>query len=114
MGCYTTCCDSPLGNTPVSPALAVIGLIHTVFRAVDLDAVAPSHMRVFTTSAKGEPKPRQNLPFSAGLKLGRMVLTAHLRGVIRKTPFFQANGQPSVSPRVLSLEERALIGERVG
>jgi hypothetical protein len=114
---YATCCDAPIGNTPASPSLPVVGLVHTVFGAQDLDSIAPSRMRVFTQGARREPRPRQHLPVSAGLKIARMVLTAHLSGAVRRSPFFAetANGkrEPVVKPRVLSAAELEAVRTRV-
>lgn len=114
---YATCCNSPIGNTPVSASMPMVGLGHTGFDVRNLDAIAPSRMRVFTHGARGEPKPRQYLPMSAGLKIARMILTAHLSGAIRNNPFFgePSNGkkQPVVVPRVLSSAELETVRRRV-
>jgi len=114
---YATCCNSPIGNTPVSAAVPMIGLVHTAFGARDLDAVAPSRMRVFTHGARREPKPQQYLPISAGLKVAQMVLTAHLSGAARNNPFFKqpdkGRKQPVVVPRVLSGAELETVRGRV-
>ena len=108
---FTTCCRTPVGNTPRDIRLAHVGLVHTVLATAGRDPGAsfgPVRMRVNRRSAHGEPEAAPPLAFFAAIARfpGRLAWS-WLSGNYKANPFFDAaTGQPLVAPRVLSLEER--------
>ena len=111
---YTDCCKTPIGNTPPTRHLPLVGLIHC---CTDLaangrlrDAVlGPVRARVFGRFAKGDrtaPDAHDRAPVSMFLHLAGFLLMARLRGDHKRSPFFDARtGEPIATPRVLSEDE---------
>ncbi len=97
---YASCCNTPIGNTPASPRLSFVGLLHSCLGSrAELDAVfGPPRTYIFTKSARGEPKPKQHLSVPGiGTYIWHMAL-ARLDGNYRQTPFFDASGAPAAQP----------------
>ena len=107
---YTSCCRTPIGNTPRDFKTSHVGLVHTCLagppRALD-DSFGPVRMRVNTKHAKGKPKP---LPISTVTSIFRFLsslIRARLDGSFKSTPFFTSDrGTPVVPPKVLTSSER--------
>ena len=97
---YAACCNAPLGNTPGSPRLSFIGLIHSALGGHEsLDAAyGPVEVFVYTETARGEPKPEKRLPKSLVLSFGWNMLRARLSGSWKNNPFFGEDGRPVVKP----------------
>lgn len=96
---YASCCRTPIGNTPANRKLSFVGLVHNCLADADLDAAfgAPK-MRVFTKFARGEPKPKGEMPMPDVARLAGRVAWARLRGHYRHGPFFDATGAPVATP----------------
>ena len=111
---YTSCCGTPIGNTPRDCRTSHLGLIHTCLETggVGLDEVfGPVVMRVNVKSARGPVE--GNSPVRFGLAvlhyLGSLTWS-RVSGQYRVNPFFQGpNGVPRVEPKVLSPTERAAL-----
>ncbi len=111
---YTSCCKTPIGNTPRDLKVSHVGLIHSCLEtgAASLDAsFGPVRMRVNGRSANG--KAPANSPLTFGWAIARylasMAWTRCTRGYT-VNPFFDvATGQPVVQPQVVSKEERATL-----
>ena len=108
---YTSCCRTPVGNTPRNHRHAHVGLIHTCLEASGVsmdDALGPVRMRVNVQSAKAKPAKSSPVGFAAAvLRYLASVTWSGLSGTYRTNPFFiEATGSPKVEPRVLSLTER--------
>lgn len=106
---YTTCCNTPIGNTPSSFKTSFVGLVHICLGpaegALD-DSFGPIRMRVHTKYAKGEPKPKSMGLAATVMRFTGMLLRARLDGSYKQTPFFVAeSGTPIVCPKVLSRQE---------
>jgi hypothetical protein len=109
---YAGCCRTPIGNTPATRQVPLVGLIHS---CIDLAAtglstdelLGPVRTRVFRRFARGGPDlvARARPPVFLIPRLARMVLAARLRGDHLRSPFFQPTGELAVAPRVLSPEE---------
>jgi hypothetical protein len=107
---YTSCCNTPICNTPRDFKFSHVGLIHTCLanptRTLD-ESFGPVRMRVNTKHAKGKP---QSMPISTIASIIRFlssVIRARLDGSYRHTPFFASDrGTPIVTPKVLSNDER--------
>jgi hypothetical protein len=106
---YAACCNSPIGNTPPTPNLSFIGLIHTCLGSDPalLDkAFGSIKMYVNTQSAIGENKPKSAGVLSGTLRVLGMILKARLDGRYKQTPFFvMESGTPIAVPKVLNDQE---------
>ena len=115
---YASCCDTPIGNTALTPKVSFVGLVSACLKKdpAPLDAdFGPVTGQVFTASAKGEPKPAATPIWKVAHKLIGMALKARLDGSWRTNPFFDVRtGQPVAQPRTLSAEERAEALAAVG
>ena len=97
---YASCCNTPIGNTPANPKLSFVGLLHSCLgshEALDGAFGAP-RMRFFAGDAKGEPKPEGKVPVWGMFGFAGRMLRAWLSGGYRRTPFFDARGEPVAEP----------------
>jgi hypothetical protein len=110
---YAACCNTPIGNTLITPKVSFIGLLHNCLEGSDesLDTVfGPVRAWVNTKSAKGDPKPVMRGLGTSLLWFARTVVPARFNGDYKRTPFFRMEtGLPVVSPKVLSSDEHARI-----
>jgi hypothetical protein len=109
---YTTCCNTPVGNTLANYRVSFVSLIHTCLespgKSLD-DSFGPVRMRVNTKSAKGTVKSSPIAAMSVILRFIVMLVRARLDGSYKRTPFFtilSGAGTPIVIPRVLTRSER--------
>lgn len=110
---YASCCSSPIGNTARDPKGAFVGLTHS-FVADSPHALAAACGPVRMVSF---PKEARAAVPSSGWRMvrpmlgfvGRM-LKARLTGSYRRSPFFDASGQPLATPTVLTPQQRAGLG----
>lgn len=110
---YTSCCNTPIGNTPRDFRISHVGLIHTCLAnppgTLD-ESFGPVRMRVNTKSAKGKPK---TLPISTVTSILRFLsslIRTRLDGSYKTTPFFTPDqGTPVIPPKVLSSDERVRL-----
>lgn len=114
---YTTCCRTPIGNTPANSRMSFIGLIHACLGSAQgpLDeSYGPVQMKVFTKYAVGEPKPR---PFGLAGGIVRVIgglIADRLSGAYRRNPFFEvATHSPIKVPQLLTPQERDELYGRV-
>jgi hypothetical protein len=110
---YTTCCNTPIGNTLPNFRFSFVGLIHSCLEnaGVPLDgSFGAVRMWVNTKSAKGGAASRSKGVTSGILGLLAMVTRARIDGSYKRTAFFSADtGAPIVTPTVLSQGERASL-----
>ena len=109
---YARCCSTPIANTPRTPKMAYVGLVHSALERGApplVQSFGPLRMRANTGSALG-PVPG-NAPLAAAgslFGLGATLLGARLGGGWRDNPFFDtATATPVRTVRVLTMEERA-------
>ena len=107
---FTSCCRTPIGNTPRDMRLSHLGLIHTALEGEgrDLDAAfGPVRLRANRQSAHGRPPASSNLrSFTTILRYVARLAVARIGGRYRSNPFFDpATGQPRAAPQVITLEE---------
>jgi hypothetical protein len=114
---YTTCCNTPIGNTLANYRVSFVSLIHSCLDTTGEslnDAFGPVRLRVNTRNAKGTVK---SSPLDTILVLTGFVATlaaARLTGSYKRTPFFSGRtGTPIVTPKVLSRSERENVSEAV-
>jgi Family of unknown function (DUF6151) len=122
---YTSCCNTPIGNTPPTLNPSFIGLIHNCLGSdqMSLDSVfGPTRMYVNTQSAilrgsgsaNGENQPKSTGSLFGILRVLSMVLKARLDGRYKQNPFFVVeSGTPIVTPKVLSEEELKTVKDTV-
>ena len=110
---HSACCSTPLGNTPPYRALAHVGLVAATLIDVNgSDAVeaafGPVRERIFGRHAPGgsAPDAHPKVPLGSLPPIVLAIAGRVLRGEHRRGPFFDADGRPSVVPRVLSEAER--------
>jgi hypothetical protein len=109
---YTSCCNTPIGNTLASGAVPFIGMLCVCLQApretIDA-ALGPIRARVFRDFATCEPNSlAPGVPmWRLMLRFVRLLASARLRGEQRRSPFFDARTGNSVAePRALSASER--------
>jgi hypothetical protein len=110
---YASCCNTPIGNTRRDQRISFVGLLHNCLAQApgSIDAAfGPVRMRVNTKYAKGKVA---SMPLSTMTSVARFlgsVIKARIDGSYRQTPFFiSGNGEPIVSPKVLSATERERV-----
>jgi len=106
---YTSCCNTPIGNTAGTARLSFVGLIHNCLESEgeNLDeSFGPVTVVVNTESAIGSPRPGEKGKLAGLFSVLLRAFTARLNGKYRQTPFFDAGtNTPVVTPRILSRQE---------
>jgi hypothetical protein len=106
---YSSCCNTPIGNTPRDFKISHVGLVHRCLAdpATSLDdSFGPVRMRVNTKSAKGKPKTLPISTITSILRFLSSMIRARLDGSYKITPFFTPDqGTPVIRPRVLTSSE---------
>ncbi len=106
---YTTCCNTPIGNTLPSQTLSFIGVVHNCLESseVKLDNFCKYiSMPVNTKDAKGDPKPEQAGQLKTIIRNMLMILKARVDGSYKQNPFFRVDsGTPISNPKILSSQE---------
>ncbi len=104
---YTSCCNTPLGNTLASNRLPFIGLLTNSIDATDTpggldELIGPVRAHVNGSGARGDTTDlgiSDSAPLSLYLGFIRLVLGAKLSGDYRKSPLFDPEtGKPVVKP----------------
>jgi Family of unknown function (DUF6151) len=108
---YSTCCQTPIGNTPANWKLSFVGLIHTCLSSENQSLEAsfgPVTMRVGVKSAIGAEKPAARGLLSGIGKAVSILIRGRFGGAYRASPFFNPQtGIPIANPKVLSTAELA-------
>ncbi|SFK52816.1 DUF6151 family protein [Shimia haliotis] len=105
---YASCCDTPVFNTLGTQKLSFVGLFVNTMQG---DAVDKTVGKVIAVNSAETAAPGVGVLKSYGFnKAGFHVLARHfgamLRGDAKTGPFFDAEGAPTVTPRVLTKDER--------
>lgn len=110
---YTSCCDTPVANTPRNFKVSYVGLVHTCLEdpSVTLDSsFGSARMRVNTQSARGKTNSTPIRTLACVLRLLTSLIGARVDGSYKVTPFFIPDrGMPIMPPRVLTADERARV-----
>ena len=109
---HTSCCKTPLGNTPRSRKIAYVGMFVTCFDAASdgLQTTIGPRDRIVLNTASATCRVRST-PLSfvlGGLNILRHIAIARF-GAPPPSPFFNANG-PLRSPIVFTAAERDALG----
>lgn len=111
---YASCCNTPIGNTPVSPAIPFVGIIRAFIDAPQ-EALGPVRGRMYAERAKGG---RAAVPRDGGSNIAMIVrvlpklLGYRLRGDHKRSALLDAAGRPLAEPRVLDTAEREDLRRR--
>jgi hypothetical protein len=115
---YTSCCNTPIGNTPRDFKISYVGLLHSCLakRAPSLqDSFGPVRMVLQTKSAKGQVKSTPISNFVTLLRLMKSMIATRISGSYKWNPFFvEDSGSPIKQPRVLTKAERTHFTNAVG
>jgi hypothetical protein len=107
---YSTCCNSPVGNTLANSKISFVGLVHNCLEGAAPTvegSFGPVQAYVNTQSAKGGVKSSPLALVGVILRFIAMVARPRLDGSYKRSPFFAADtGAPIVAPKVLSPGER--------
>jgi Family of unknown function (DUF6151) len=118
---HAGCCNTPIGNTLPTPSIPFVGLVVSCLACPADDpslqaSLGPIRWRAFRKFAQGGTTavpPGETLA-SAVLRFLALGLMWRLRGDGKRTPFFDPQtGRPVVQPRVLTLEERDALRQRL-
>jgi len=107
---YAGCCKTPIGNTPRSPKVPYVGLIHSCFEGGSpaIEATfGPRRIAVNTRSARNPVRSTAMATAARVIGLMASALGNRLGGTYKQNPFFAADtGTPIRAVRVLSSAER--------
>lgn len=110
---FTSCCNSPIGNTARDKKMAFIGLSTLCLAGppVSLDsALGPVRMLSCTQGARGHVTPSGLAAVPVLLGFGVKLLRARLSGSWRTNPFFKlGSSEPIAEATVLKSEETARL-----
>ena len=103
---YAACCKTPIGNTLLDPKISFIGLIHSSLDRSKMDLDFGKNVAIVnTSSATGEPKPKQRGLLGVMLRFLWIVLSMRIGGRYKNSQLFNESGSPIVRPTVLTAEE---------
>ena len=109
---YASCCNTPIGTTLPNFRMSFVGLIHNCLHGAgeSLTAFGPVRMRVNIQGAKQAVKSSSLGMMSGMLRILAMVTRARIDGSYQRTAFFHVDtGDPVVTPKVLSRDERGRV-----
>jgi hypothetical protein len=114
---YTSCCNTPVGNTPRDVKISYVGLIHSCLANSNptmQDSFGPLRMVLNTKAAKGEVKSTPISNVVSLLKIMKSVIGTRISGGYKRNPFFvEDSGMPIKQPQVLSKAERMRVTDAV-
>ena len=104
---YAACCNTPMFNTLDSPKLCFVGIATAVIEGEEYKPLIGPLIAVNSAeNAHGAPDDFKSYGYmKAGLHILKRNFAAKLRGN-RTSLFFDGDGSPIVTPRILTLEER--------
>ena len=108
---YASCCRTPVANTPRTPKLAYVGIVHTCLAVDDASrerALGSLRVRVNTAAARRPVRGTPMHSLAAVLRLATSAAVARASGGWRRNPFFlKGTATPVREVEVLSREARA-------
>lgn len=104
---YASCCQTPIGNTMAG--VPFIGVPVAFVTPGDREALGPPAAYVQGRFALTPPPERALATGRAILRSVVLLLRTWLTGSARPSPFFQDDGSPRVTPRVLTPDERRAL-----
>lgn len=113
---YTSCCHTPIGNTPANPRVAYAGLLHNCLaNQPSLDETfGPVRIWSFTQQAHGHVKVERLPMLTSITRVVAMIATESLRGKHHFSPFLQTDHKsPITPPQILTSEERDKLKAKI-
>jgi len=116
---YTACCRTPVANVMRSPSAAFASVSRWFFDLDDagLDATL-GHVRFRVMGEHGRPPlpagTQARMGFATLAVGGWNLLRGWLRGEARPSPFHRDDGEPAVTPELMTLEERRRLRAEAG
>ncbi|MBE9030497.1 hypothetical protein IQ266_12220 [filamentous cyanobacterium LEGE 11480] len=115
---YSSCCNTPIGNTLSTVKMPFIGLVHNCLKSASSPNLEPAfgglRTQLNTDSAKGEPKPQSVGLLPTILRSISRIIRARIDGSYKQTPFFSVDSDtPITPPKVLSEQEYADVMSQV-
>ena len=102
---YTSCCRTPIGNTPASASPPFLGLIHCI-----VDSEGHGRSRDEVMGPVRNPSPGGRVPVRVIARALTLMLRWWLRGDSKRSPFFDPHtGAPRVAPLVWTPEARLAL-----
>lgn len=91
------CCGAAVGTS--TPKLPFLGLIHTVFRPADREAIGPIKHRLFGAEAEGKPPAGtpDKASFGTMASIGLFILKGYINGKGKNNPFFTPDQKTPIS-----------------
>lgn len=91
------CCGAAVGTS--TPGLPFLGLIHTVFKPADREALGPVKHRLFGAEAEGEPPAGtpDKAKLSTMASIGFFILKGFIKGRGKPNPFFTSDQKTPIS-----------------
>jgi hypothetical protein len=113
---YASCCNTPVGNTPRTPKVPYVGVIHSCLEGSPLEASFGRRcLAVNTKSARNKVRSTLMASTVGVLALMASSLGARVSGAYRSNPFFAHGTNTPIRPvRVLSAAERQQAYRRDG
>jgi hypothetical protein len=110
---YTSCCNTPIGNTLADFRFSFIGLIHSCLKDPDRtldESFGPVRMWSFTKGAKAPVRSHPLATITGIVRFMAMMLRARISGDYKRTPLFvPETGAPVASPRILNPTDREAL-----
>ena len=110
---YTSCCNTPIGNTPRDFKTPYVGLIESCLKSNSpslQESFGPVRIVFNTKSAWGRVKSTPVSSLVAMLGLMKSVIGTRLSGAYKRNPFFGGEmGTPVARPRELTKAERERV-----
>jgi hypothetical protein len=107
---YSTCCNTPIGNTLANSKVSFVGLVHSCLEGGGptlQESFGPVQAHVNTDSTHGNVRSSSLALITVILRFIALVTWARIDGSYKNSPFFAAgSGEPVAVPQVLSRGER--------
>ncbi|SHJ39639.1 hypothetical protein SAMN05444000_10853 [Shimia gijangensis] len=106
---YADCCDTPMFNTLTKPSLPFVGVLCSAMVDPKSDAAIGPVVAMNAVECAA-PGPEALTSFGISKAIWRFLTRAVFAKLRRDraTPFFQPDGSPAVTPKILTLEERRI------
>ena len=107
---YSTCCNTPIGNTLANYKVAFIGLVHSCLEGGGptlQESFGPVQAHVNTDNTHGKVRTSSFALMTVIVRFIALVARARIDGSYKNSPFFAAgSADPVAVPKVLSRGER--------
>jgi hypothetical protein len=105
---YASCCNTPIANTIASSTVPFVGILVNNLKFSDENAklatIGPISIKAFAKHSLIEPPvdSHQRFPLSFLPKIAFFMMKGKWKKRYQPSPFFNQNGQPTVTPHLIS------------